>query len=134
MSTPVIAVTTEATIDEAAALMMECGFTTLPVVSAASGLIGLLTEADLGAARYTHATTTPDDGAIAGVNPRLVRQIMRAPTLTVPADAELTDLAAAMVDSQQRCLPVVEHGRVVGIVSWRDLLPRLADSRDIASH
>lgn len=128
MSSPAIGVTAEAGIDEAAALMMDRGFTTLPVFTSTGHLLGLLTEADVGGARYAHAATTPEDGAITGVNPRLARQVMRAPALAVPADADLPELATLMVESHQRCLPVVDAGKVVGMVSWRDLLARLAEA------
>jgi CBS-domain-containing membrane protein len=126
MTTPVIGVTADATIEEAAKLMMDRGFTTLPVFNEPSRLVGLLTEADLGRARFATAEPTPEDGAIVGLRPRLVRQIMHAPVLAAPADAELGDLATAMVESRMRCVPVVEDGHVVGMVSWRDLLACLA--------
>lgn len=127
MSTPVIGVTAEATIEEAAKLMMDRGFTTLPVFAAAGRLVGLVTEADLIRARFMTPGSTPEDGAIAGMPPRVVRQIMRCPAPAVPSGMELGELSAAMVESHQRCLPVVEDGTVVGMVSWRDLLTRFAD-------
>jgi CBS domain-containing protein len=126
MSTPVIGVTDEATIEEAAELMMDRGYTTVPVFSEPGRLAGLLTEADLGLARYTAPEPTPEDGVITRMRPRFVRQIMRTPALAVDAGADLADLAAAMVESRQRSLPVVDRGLVVGMVSWRDLLARVA--------
>lgn len=128
MSTPVIGVTADATIEEAAALMMDKGFTTLPVFSGSGRLIGLITEADLGGARYTpgpRRAPEPEDGVLVGIAIRLVKQVMRAPALAIPADADLTDLATAMVEAHQRCIPVVDRQLVVGMVSWRDLLARL---------
>jgi len=112
--------------------MMDRGFTTLPVFAESGQLLGLLTEADLGRARFTPGARTqpePEDGAMVGVTARRVRQVMRAPALAIPAGADLADLATAMVDSHQRCIPVVDGAHVVGMVSWRDLLPRLAARR-----
>lgn len=128
MSTPVIGVTADATVEEAASLMMERGFTTLPVFTGSGGLIGLLTEADLGRARFVpgaRETPRPEEAPMAEGTARRVREVMRAPAPAIPADADLTDLATAMVDSRQRCLPVVDRAHVVGMVSWRDLLSRL---------
>lgn len=129
MSSPVYAVVPDAGLFEAAALMMERGFTTLPVVAADGALLGIVTEADLVRVRFTpgtHGTPTPEDGAFAGVVPHTVRQIMHATPATVGPGTEVADAAAAMVDSDQRSLPVVDAaGRVVGMVSWRDLLGRL---------
>ncbi|TVT30635.1 CBS domain-containing protein [Amycolatopsis cynarae] len=127
MSTPVIGVTAEATLEEAAKLMMDRGFTTLPVFAAAGRLVGLVTEADLLRARFMLAAPTPEDGAIAGLRARVVRQIMRSPAPAVAAGMDLGEVTTAMVESHQRCLPVVEDGTVVGMVSWRDLLARFAD-------
>lgn len=128
MSTPVFGVTADATLEEAAALMLERGFTTLPVITAEGRLTGLVTEADLGRARFTPGArdeSSPDDGAIAGLRPHTVRQIMCGTPLTVPPDADLSDVASVLVDSHQRCVPVVAHGKVVGMISWRDLLTNL---------
>ncbi|HET6502266.1 MAG TPA: CBS domain-containing protein [Amycolatopsis sp.] len=127
MSSPVIGVTGDATIEEAAALMLGRGFTTVPVFAGSGALIGLLTEADLGRARFTVGRTEdgPDQGAMTGVTARLVRQVMRPSTITVPAGADLAELATIMVETHLRCVPVVDGDHVVGIVSWRDLLINL---------
>lgn len=127
MSTPVVGVTGDATIEEAAALMLGRGFTTVPVFGDTGALIGMITEADLGRSRFTvtRAEGNPDDGAMSGVTAHTVRQIMRPSTVVVPADAELTDLATVMVEAHVRCVPVLDGDHVVGIVTWRDLLASL---------
>ncbi|NKQ52048.1 CBS domain-containing protein [Amycolatopsis sp. K13G38] len=125
MSTPVIGIAPEATIDETAEVMLDRGFTTLPVVTADGILLGLITEAHLGAARWG---SPPDSG------PHLVRQVMRAPALAVAAEADLADLANAMVESHQRCLPVIEDGHLCGMVSWRDLLSHYAPEWERPRH
>jgi CBS domain-containing protein len=127
MSTPVIGVTGDATIEEAVSLMLGRGFTTIPVFGDSGDLIGMLTEADLGRSRFTatRIEDSPDNGAMQGVTARSVRQIMRRPTTAVSSDAELTEVATVMVDEHVRCVPVVDGEHVVGIVSWRDLLASL---------
>ncbi len=127
MSTPVVGVTGDATIEEAAALMLGRGFTTVPVFSESGTVIGMLTEADLGRSRFTvtRAEDSPDSGAMSGVTARAVRQIMRPSTVVVTADSDLTELATIMVDAHLRSVPVVDGDHVVGIVTWRDLLASL---------
>jgi CBS domain-containing protein len=44
----------------------------------------------------------------------------------VGADADLADAAALLVDTQVKSLPVVEHGRIVGVVSRSDVIAVLA--------
>lgn len=124
MSSPVVGVTPNTTPEEAAATMLERGYTTLPVLTETGALVGLVTESDLGAARFL-ARTGPDDGALLGTNPVSLAAIMRGPVVTAEPDADVADVAAALVDSRQRCLPIVHAGRIVGIVSWRDLLAHL---------
>ncbi|MEV4603618.1 CBS domain-containing protein [Amycolatopsis sp. NPDC049253] len=47
MTTPVISVTSGASLAEAAHLMTRWGFTTLPVVTRSAKLVGLISETDL---------------------------------------------------------------------------------------
>ncbi|NKQ51790.1 CBS domain-containing protein [Amycolatopsis sp. K13G38] len=133
MTKPVYGVTGDASIEEAAALMMERGFTTLPVLTAGGHLRGVVTEADLGRARFVagaRGEATPEGGATAGLHARSVCEVMRDNPGTVTPDADLSEVAATMVDARQRCLPVTDaDGRVVGIISWRDLLVHLVPGR-----
>ncbi|SFI76983.1 CBS domain-containing membrane protein [Amycolatopsis sacchari] len=128
MSSPVFGVTADAGIEEAAALMLERGFTTLPVVTGEGRLLGVVTEADLVGARFVpgaRGEPAPDSGTIPGLAPRRVRQLVHT-VPPVPVTTELTDVIAIMVDSGRRCVPVVADGnRLVGMISWRDVLAQL---------
>jgi acetoin utilization protein AcuB len=56
----------------------------------------------------------------------LVQEIMSSPVVTVDAEASLSSAYAVMRDRDIRHLPVVREGRLVGVVTDRDL--RLATS------
>ena len=56
----------------------------------------------------------------------LVRDIMRSPAVTVSADTTLEDAYRTMREREIRHLPVAEEGRLVGVITDRDL--RLATS------
>jgi len=56
----------------------------------------------------------------------LVRDIMRSPAVTIPPDTRLQDAYRIMRDKAIRHLPVLEGGRLLGVVTDRDL--RLATS------
>jgi CBS domain-containing protein len=51
-----------------------------------------------------------------------VWQIMSAPVLTVSPEASVTDCMQLMTDRRVRHLPVVEHDRVVGMLSIGDIV------------
>lgn len=128
MSTPVVGITPNTTPEEAAATMVERGFTTLPVLTESGELVGLVRESDLAAARLM-ARSEPDDGVLLRARPATVAALMHRPVVTAEPDADVADVAEALVDSRQRCLPIVHDGHIVGIVSWRDLLAHLVSVR-----
>jgi CBS domain-containing protein len=51
-----------------------------------------------------------------------VREIMTAPVVTVPPECSVEDAMRRMTDRRIRHLPVVQGGRVTGIVSIGDLV------------
>jgi CBS domain-containing protein len=85
-------------------------------------LKGILTERDL-----TRATAD-------GLSPRVTsaKAYMTPDPVTIVADDRLEVAAARMVAHGIRHLPVVEEGRVVGIVSARDVLANSEPSPDLA--
>ena len=50
--------------------------------------------------------------------------IMTSPVITVGPQTPIADIAATLAGHRISAVPVVEHGRVVGIVSEADLLHR----------
>jgi len=64
----------------------------------------------------------------------LVYERMTPDPITVSADTLLSDACCTMVDHEIRRLPVVEDGKLVGILTWSDVrgtLPADACSSDI---
>ena len=58
-----------------------------------------------------------------GIDPALakVAEVLTEEVEGVEADADVTDAADLMASRQIRCLPVVEDGKVVGIMSLGDI-------------
>jgi CBS domain-containing protein len=101
----------------AAALLVAHGFTSAPVVTAEGVLRGIVTEADLMRGQplsdLDHARATPDTtaGEVMTPDPKTMR----------PLD-DLSDVVALMLADRIRSVPIVEDGRLVGIISRRDIL------------
>jgi CBS-domain-containing membrane protein len=127
MSGPVMAVTPETTVKQAAELLASHGFTALPVLDDADALVGVVSEADLVADRFPagpdHEPTTRVDSRIPGAT---VGEVMTSPAISVAAGADVVDVVTLMLDDRVRSVPVVEGARVVGVVTRRDLVGVLA--------
>ena len=120
MTTPTYALTPSATLEEAAGMMTGHGFTTMPVVDAGGQLLGLLSEADI--LRAPVPPGDPDTGVMLGGGPRTAGSVMREEGLAVPGDLEVREVARLMTDADVRSTPVVDGGRVVGMVTFQDVL------------
>ncbi|MFI5615774.1 HPP family protein [Amycolatopsis sp. NPDC051903] len=128
MTTPVIAVTPSTPLDDAADVMARGGFTTLPVVDPAGRLLGVVCELDLVRAGFPapqQNTDADDEGTPHG--PSTVATVMRAPDVTVPSDLDPAELTRRMAQAGVRALPVVDEGKLVGIVTFRDVLRALPE-------
>jgi CBS domain-containing protein len=86
-------------------------------------LSGILTERDL-------ARAVAD-----GVDPRttVVGDYMSSSPIVVEADETLADATRVMVDGGIRHLPVLDHGRMIGVMSMRDILAELLWTKQITN-
>jgi CBS domain-containing membrane protein len=85
----------------------------LPVVNKGR-LVGLITQRDL-------LRTLAERGDV-DARQTLAGEVMRTELSTVTGDMPVTEAAELMADQKYGCLPVVEHGVLVGIVTEVDLL------------
>ncbi|MTD59198.1 CBS domain-containing protein [Amycolatopsis pithecellobii] len=116
MSKPVVHVTMSTPVREATAALVDHGFAAMPVVNRENRVVGIFTEAD--ALRCG-----------SGFN-GVVADFMTSPVEVVYMDADVDHVARQMLGDRLRCVPVVEDGVLVGVVSRRDLLRRLISSDD----
>jgi CBS domain-containing protein len=117
MSRNVVSVRPNMPARAAAALLVVHGFTSAPVVTAEGVLRGIVTEADLMRGQplpeLEHTGTTPDTTA---------GEVMTPDPMTMRPIDELSDVVATMLAAGIRSVPIVEDGRLVGIISRRDIL------------
>jgi tRNA nucleotidyltransferase (CCA-adding enzyme) len=109
MSAPVRTVAPDATVHEAGSLLLRYGHNGLPVVEDGR-VVGVLSRRDLERA-LQH-----------GLGRSQVRGFMGAPPVTAPPDATIEALEARVAEHGVGRLPIVEDGRLVGIVTRSDLL------------
>jgi CBS domain-containing protein len=133
MTRDVLTIAPEGLVKRAAEMMAEGGFAALPVVDRDDRLVGIVAEGDVLRGRlpadprlHLRRGPAPDQSG----PPLLVRDVMTADVRSVEAAADIADVARMFVDEHLRSVPVLEHGRTVGIVSRRDLLGTLARPDD----
>jgi CBS domain-containing protein len=97
---------------DAAKEMADAEIGALAVIDEAHDLVGIISERDLVLA----LADEDDPGSVS------VGQYTTANVETARLDEESSDVARRMLDAGIRHLPVVEHDRVVGMISMRDLL------------
>jgi CBS domain-containing protein len=122
MSDGVMSLGSDATVLDAASLLVNCHVSAMPVVDEAGLMVGIVSEADL--LRWTADDAGPALG-LAEVRSRKVTDVMTREVVTAQEDMPLVELAKLMTVRKIKRLPVVRDGAVVGIVSRVDLLRAL---------
>ena len=102
----------------------------LPVVDKAK-VIGMVSDRDLHKTlgpkgRRRSATQTEQDGPALYLVPRKVRHFMRRGVITVAPGTEVGRAAALMARRRIGALPVVDNGRLVGLITTTDVLRAFA--------
>ena len=139
MSSPVTTTTPEATVEEAAHLMVERNTSCLPVLDQQGRLVGILTHTDFGFHRKflpmaSHLYTlmgswvTPQtlEGVARAVSGRMVKEVMSHPVTTIHEDTPLAEVAELMVRKGINRLPVVRDKELIGIVTRHDFIKLMA--------
>ncbi|MBA2323842.1 MAG: CBS domain-containing protein [Pseudonocardiales bacterium] len=125
MSNPVISLRPNTPVPTVAALLVSHGFTAAPVMDATGRILGIATEADL-----IRSRVAPEGSVIEEAAGSTVAAVMMPAPITMGPDDDLADLVAVMLKKGIRSIPIVDDGRLVGIVSRRDVL-RLVARREL---
>ena len=138
MTRPVITVSPETPIFEAANTMLQRHVSGLPVVDSAGKLVGIISEGDfirrseIGTqrkpGRWLKFILGPGKEAADFVHEqgRKVGEIMTPEPLTISEDAALEEIVQLMEKNNVKRLPVTRGDQVVGIVSRANLLQAVA--------
>lgn len=134
----------EASVQELATLMLERRISGLPVVDGSGRLLGIVSEGDL--IRRPEIDTDRvklgwlrlllSDEARARdfvkSHGRKAREVMTQPAISVATDAPLAEVVRLMARHRIKRLPVVDKGRLVGLVTRTDLLRAVAARQAVA--
>jgi len=136
MRSPVHTVGPDASVEAAAELLAAKSITALPVVDGSGALVGIVSEADLLWHRVPADPTAHlrrDPGTSAQHGPRTVGEAMSARPITTTPEADVADVADAMLQHSVRSMPVVDGRTVVGIISRRDILRTAVRGDDVVA-
>ena len=121
MESPVVTVRPDARVEDAAALMRRRRIRHLPVVDAGGRLVGIVTDRDLRQVLFDPAILDRPDLART-LQSLTVREVMTWGVVTVRPDTDVREAARLMHERKIGALPVVDGGRVVGILTEGEVL------------
>jgi CBS domain-containing protein len=109
MTTRVVTITEDQSKQQAARLLSQHRISGLPVVNANQVVVGVVTEYD-----------------VIGKEGQTVGEIMTRGVISVTPDTELEEVSHLLVHERIKRLPVLDQGKLVGIVSRADLVREVA--------
>jgi len=134
MTSPPITVAPDTPVAEVATVLLENRISAVPVLDAAGRMVGIVSEGDL--LRRADAQTERrrpqwlelllDRNVTAAdfvkTHGNLARDVMTGDVVTVSPDTELAEIASVLERRRIKRVPVVDRGKLVGIVSRANLL------------
>jgi CBS domain-containing protein len=94
----------------------------VPVVDAQDRLVGIISHRDLLHAALSSVATAPEVERRQHLAQIAIDKVMRTAVTTIGPDAPIEEAARLMREGKIGCLPVIEEGRLVGIITEYDLL------------
>ena len=95
------------------------------VVTDSEGLIGMVTETDVARSMREFREDIPDKHQDHRIRNLIVRDIMSSPLISVDAGADTATVAQLLLARSISAVPVVEDGRIAGIVTRHSLVNAL---------
>ncbi len=132
-----ITISPDTEIVHAAKLLLEKGINGIPVVDKKGELVGIICQSDLIAQQkrlpipsiftlldgfIPLASTKHFEKAVQKIAATTVADAMTPNPVTVQTDTSIEELASLMVDKSFHTLPVVDEGKLVGVVGKEDVL------------
>ncbi len=139
----VITIGPKALVSEAAKLLSENDISAIPVVDDQGNVVGIISEADL-MRREEIGTEKKHYGWLEAVMPATmlanefakshgmkVEEVMSAHAISANADTPLAEIATLLERNRIKRVPIIEQGKIVGIVSRANLVQALASTTSV---
>lgn len=121
MTREVITVSSADSVYKAIALLVKHKISGLPVVDRDGYLLGIISEKDV-----LKLLSAPDSTQI------LVSDFMTKGVLTFDVDDSLADIANALIKYNFRRVPVLEKGKLAGVISRRDIIKKILQIKNVS--
>lgn len=125
MSRPVETLDRNDTLSLAGDLMNMKRIRHLPVLDEGN-VVGIVTQRDLFRAGLSTVMGFGSKAQKEFMRTVLVKEVMNEGVITISPEADVPEAARLMLEKKIGCLPVVEGGRLIGLVSESDLVRLLA--------
>jgi acetoin utilization protein AcuB len=127
MTRNLVTIGEDASIDEALHVMRERQVRRLPVLDKAGKMVGIVSDKDL-----LHAAPSPAASLSVYemhylLSKLTVKRVMSTPVITVGSDTALEEAARIMADNKIGGLPVMQEGRLIGIITETDVFKLLLE-------
>lgn len=138
MTSPVISVSDTSTVQEVATVLLNRRISAVPVVDSSGNVVGIVSEGDLmhraeagtGRHRSWWLSMFADSQTLAQEfvkeHSRKVADVMTRNVITAAPEAQLGAIANLLEKNRIKRVPIIEDGRLVGIVSRANLLKAMA--------
>jgi CBS domain-containing protein len=138
MTSQIVTIGPTASVRDVAALLLSSHISAVPVVDEKGGLLGIVSESDL-MRRVETATERrstwwlelfSSNEALAAefvkMHARKVSDVMTPNVVTADPETPISEIASILEKNRIKRVPIIENGKVVGIVSRANLLQALA--------
>lgn len=127
MSQPPICVSDSTTLPEARRLMRMRRVRRLPVLDSDGRLVGIVTEGDINRISDSHVHDMRQYNLYHRVADLPLRDFMTRNVITVGPDEPVIAVAQLLLRHRIGGVPVVEEGRVIGVITESDLFRRMVE-------
>ena len=127
MTSNPITATKETSLPEARQLMVDNGVRRLPIVEG-DKVVGIVTRGDVRGAQASEATSLSIWELNYLVGKLKIEEVMTKNPISISSDTSMRDAAKAMLDNKIAGLPVVDDGKLVGMITESDIFRMLVES------
>lgn len=122
-----VTITEETSIDDALHVMRERKIRRLPVLDSSGKMVGIVSDRDLLHAAPSPATSLSVYELHYLLSKLTIKRVMSSPVITVSPSTPVEEAAHIMADNKIGGLPVLENGKLVGIITETDIFKILLE-------